>query len=122
MLPVDQDRFGVGEGNCLAACVASLTGFPLQELTDEIAMSEAGGGSHWYDRFITTMHARGYNVRHDSDDPPGYAIAFGPAIRGVHHAVVALDGKVVHDPHFSRAGLLEIQGFFILEPLSGNAD
>jgi len=39
--------------------------------------------------------------------PRGYSIAAGPSKRfaGRMHACVALDGIVVHDPHFSREGL-----------------
>jgi hypothetical protein len=38
--------------------------------------------------------------------PPGYHIATGKSPRSDQvHAVVALDGRIVHDPHPSRAGL-----------------
>jgi len=33
-----------------------------------------------------------------------------------HHAVVAVDGEMVHDPHPSRAGLVEISGWVLLVP------
>lgn len=34
--------------------------------------------------------------------------------RGVEHSCVALDGEIVHDPHPSRAGLLELRYFEVL--------
>lgn len=38
--------------------------------------------------------------------PSGYHVACGKSPRSdQEHAVVALDGKIVHDPHPTRAGL-----------------
>jgi hypothetical protein len=52
--------------------------------------------------------------------PPGYHIACGKSPRLKHqHAVVALDGKIVHDPHPTRAGLDgEIASWILLIPLA----
>lgn len=49
--------------------------------------------------------------------PVGYSVASGPGPRTkpdgapIYHSVVALNGAIVHDPHPSRAGLLEIEWF-----------
>ena len=47
MIPVDQTTFGKGHGNCLAACVASITELPLDSLVLE--WDDREDGEHWYD-------------------------------------------------------------------------
>lgn len=45
--------------------------------------------------------------------------ASGDTERGTYHACAAIDGKVVHDPHPSRAGLLKVNEFgvfLVLDP------
>lgn len=37
--------------------------------------------------------------------------------RGVSHMVVYHDGKLAHDPHPSRAGILEVKRTWVLAPL-----
>lgn len=32
MIPVDQDEFGLGKGNCFQACVASVSGLRLHDV------------------------------------------------------------------------------------------
>jgi hypothetical protein len=36
LVRVDQTRFGRGEGNCFAACIASITGLDLNLLTEQL--------------------------------------------------------------------------------------
>ena len=62
------------------------------------------------DKFLRWLTARGLSATiYDAATyvPRGYAIAAGPSLRfaGRMHAVVAFDGVVVHDPHYSREGL-----------------
>jgi len=120
IIPVDQTCFGKGKGNCLAACVASLTGLPLDELTVALGQGDGRGEpEHWMDRAIRVMRDYGYQVLYDTSAPfAGYNIAMGPAERGLRHAVVTLDGTLAHDPHPSRAGLIEAQSYIALQPLS----
>lgn len=122
---IDQTRFGAGKGNCLAACVATLTGLDIEAVSEAIGMSDGGtyvdgvwqGGEHWYDRFCRAMRERGYEVHYsESDVPDGFCIMSGPAERGLLHSTVALNGEVWHDPHPSRAGLLEITDYLWLTP------
>jgi hypothetical protein len=117
--PVDQDRFGRGEGNCFAASMATITGIDLQQLTEELGMGSGGtwegdvwvpnyAEEHWLDRAHRVMREHGWTLFHTSTQPSGFSIASGPTVRGLLHATVALDGAIVHDPHPSRDGLLEI--------------
>lgn len=46
-----------------------------------------------------------------------FYIAAGPSPRGVIHAVIYQNGKMVHDPHPSRDGILEIYSLEVLEKI-----
>ena len=122
--PVDQDRFGRGEGNCWAAAVATLTGLPLALLTTELGHGEGlDEPEHWYDRAQRVLRAHGWELAYDtSEAPAGYAIYSGVSPRGLRHSTVGCDGRIVHDPHPSRAGLSSVDGYFTLTPItSGRA-
>nr|DAH82754.1 MAG TPA: hypothetical protein [Caudoviricetes sp.] len=48
--------------------------------------------------------------------PDCFYLAYGPAARGVRHAVVCRAGELAHDPHPSRAGLLEVHEIHLIVP------
>lgn len=116
--PVDQTRFGQGEGNCFAACVATITGLDLDRLTESLGYgSGTDEEESWYDRAVRVLGERGWSMSYDTAKAPaGYCIASGPAERGLLHSTVALDGEIVHDPHPSRAGLLEVIHWITITP------
>lgn len=114
MKPVDQtilhnDPYG-RIGNCLQACVASITEQPLDQVP-HFAESDT-----WELDMLEWLTLHGYQVtirpyiRHS---PAG--IAWGLSPRGVTHAVVVEDGEVAFDPHPSRAGLDRTDGIWDLE-------
>ena len=108
MIPVDQTRFGGGSpgGNCLMACVASIMGRSIAECI-EVNTDDP----HYWEQLQKWLIAQGWQIRYRprlQDVPSAYGIANGPGPRGLLHSCVALDGEIVHDPHPSRAGLLEI--------------
>ena len=47
---------------------------------------------------------------------PGYFLVCGESPRGVLHEVVYLDGKMIHDPHPSNAGITTVKDVFVLVP------
>lgn len=53
--------------------------------------------------------------------PGGWSIVSGRSPRpgGQLHACVAFNGVVVHDPHPSRAGILDVLDFMVLRPRVG---
>lgn len=118
MTRVDQDRFGQGEGNCFAACVATITGLDLAMLTDALGCGDGSGeAEHWFDRAARVLGGHGWTITYDTTEAPaGACIASGPAVRGLLHSCVAWNGVVVHDPHPSRAGLLEVTDYITLTP------
>ena len=102
MKPVDQTTYGLNNGNCFSACIASILEIPLEEVPLFL-------GAHW-PGFAPWLAERGLAAsiyRSEVYVPRGYSIAGGQSLRfaGRNHACVARDGAVVHDPHFSRDGL-----------------
>jgi hypothetical protein len=100
VIPVDQTITGLGRGNCLAACLASI----LEVACDEVPPS-AFSGDQW--RWLA---ARGYTlVRVDPTALRGglprnaYYIMTALSPRAdTLHAVVCYGDEIVHDPHPQR--------------------
>lgn len=105
---------------CYAACIASLTGIPLDEIPHPIETDHFTSyrftPEEWtayrneVNRFL---RARGWwRAWIPADTPPrGYAIAHGDGPRGVGHCVVVKDGQVVMDPHPDGGGLVGVEGY-----------
>ena len=100
MRPVDQTGYGVSDGNCLSACLASILEFPIVAVPRFVSVDA---------RLHRWLADRGLSASVFPPDsaPAGYSIAVGPSRRfaGLMHACVAYDGAIVHDPHPSREGL-----------------
>lgn len=120
MTPVDQDIF-INDpqgriGNCLQAAVASILDRELNDVPHFCGVPE---GCNWYGGMIQWLHNEGYvflDVRGKSNlfYHTGYVIACGESERGAMHAVVYENGELVHDPHPSKAGILEIDHYYII--------
>lgn len=97
-------------GNCLQAAVASALNLELDEVP-HFAQEEL-----WELSMLEWLKARGFMVltcpviRHI---PLG--VAYGISPRGVMHAVVVQDGAMVFDPHPSRAGLVRVDGAWMID-------
>lgn len=132
---VDQTRFGgpnhpiEEQGNCLAACVATLLSLPLDEVETYLdGVTAEALEARWWERFCSWLRARGMTALYlPWGDPspeaytygrPGLAyIANGMGPRGLEHSVVYCDGKQFHDPHPSRAGLTAVTSYIVFLPL-----
>jgi hypothetical protein len=128
MIPVDQTKFGMPAGNCLAACVASILECPLADVPDLWEAEQAG--KNWL-RVLNQWLADRYGLWYFTADPrrpdSGFTAWWSPGGHYVMggqsprpectagHACVAKDGNIVHDPHPSRAGLVTVEdyGFFL---------
>lgn len=121
MKPVYQTKFGNKEGNCLAACIASIFELRLEEVPNFIE-GDTGNGE-WHQKLWDFLHS----LEHDhvfyyiADPykvptfPKGrYHIIGGISPRGLLHAVVGFNGKIVHDPHPEGGGLLTIADYMII--------
>lgn len=129
---VDQTQVGE-EGNCFAACLASVTGTEVERWPDYRALAEAG--SDWWQETLEILREMGWEAmmwqtthlpdeRRASIYPQGFAIVGGNSPResredgGFGHAVVWKDGELWHDPHpTDRTGLVgPPTEFYILLP------
>lgn len=111
MTPVMQSKLfatdGIHNGNCFAACIASLLDLPLWMVPPFEDMFGRGGGTwqwraeEWLERIfrLELVTVSG----HPGLDLPEYYIANGPSLRGVKHSVIYRAGTLVHDPHPSGA-------------------
>jgi len=131
MKPVTQTRLhdpsGLSApGNCWTACIASLLECELAELPDEatfwkpgmtpaeswIPYQKAMLAFLWREHGLTLVEVRSTNVLfHAGVDMP-YSILSGPSPRDqqINHAVISRGNEIVHDPHPSRAGLVQDAG------------
>jgi hypothetical protein len=119
VIPVDQSIMHAPEngiwGDCMRACIASLLDLPIIDVPH---FFEGGCESRVFDQrvaaFLSThglmeiqldpSYAR-YVMRQRRQ--PCYHLMYGDTERGTYHAVVGLSGKMVHDPHPSKAGIIE---------------
>lgn len=96
-------------GNCLAACVASILEWPLWAIP---AFEDARRGMHMNQLLEEWLELIGYEFEwRDGDlfERGEYYIASGKSPRGVYHAVVYLDGELVHDPHPLGGGVASVE-------------
>lgn len=100
MKPIYQTVFGYPQGNCQAACLATIMGVPLSDIPDDPEVA-------WTDR--NEMHAQWlrnlgfYMLTFLSGEEyvpiPGVVIWSVPSQKyDCLHAVVAYNGRIVHDP------------------------
>jgi hypothetical protein len=99
-------------GNCLQATIAGILGWPLAAVPHFAMLGE----DHWWDCAQAWLNSQGYWIDYQ---PTSYAAEGGELLprcwlsgrspRGFSHAVVgdAATLKMLHDPHPSRAGLVE---------------
>lgn len=113
MIPVDQTEFGQ-RGNCMAACLASILEIDIQKVPDfyQSDVNEPRVGwwnelRQWLAGFgVAPLLLAGHESLRDT-----WAIAGGRGPREFGHNVVWRNRQIVHDPHPSRAGLLEIEDY-----------
>jgi hypothetical protein len=141
MKPVTQNKFGHPHGNCYAACVASIFEVPIETLPqlpedDAVVIAKYqtdANKEHWdignyydawwwemWDAWFKEQGLSRFRMDYKLFDtryykqPPGYSILVGESDRGFKHATVALNGKLVHDPHPDRTGLTTMEQFEII--------
>lgn len=106
MKPVDQTTF-FPNGNCYQAAVASILDLSLDEVPDlyfDTAIKQMDVLNKW-------LNTKGQKLCWDKDEPieKEFYLVSDKSSRGCMHCVVFSKGKMVHDPHPSRSGLLETE-------------
>mgnify|MGYP006450460919 CR=1 FL=1 len=117
MMPVYQTVLEPPHGNCLQACIASLFELPLEDVPNFMAY-----GSGWrtkYRKFLKTFGLKSllYSSR-EAQSLNGYHLVIGGSPRGDFlHAVVGLDGEIIHDPYPDWVGepLTEVMGYEVIQ-------
>jgi hypothetical protein len=102
MKPVSQTVRGA-YGNCFGSCIASIFEMSLSEMPDYLAGDP--NNPDWLNVWRGWLAERGLGIfvrSHCCDDcpkPPGFSILSASCPHGEEtHAVVCLDGEIVHDP------------------------
>lgn len=120
MRRVVQSRTGE-DGNCFAACLASILNLPLSSVPEMSTDDQA-------ERANTFLAGRGLSYRRvpiDGRKPSGWSTIEGVSPRGGMHACVARDGELAWDPHpiedGTGQGLVEPRYYGLIERLPGRA-
>lgn len=105
-------------GNCLAACVASILEIPL-DVIPKFEDMMVKNSDEWFEVFTDWLESLGFTILTWENDTwlPGYYLASGISERGVNHVVVYRAGVLAHDPHPSRAGIKKVNQVWALLPL-----
>ena len=119
MKPVDQefmhDADAGSVGDCFRACIASVLEVPIAAVPHVALL-----GSRWHRAMEGFLAGLSREIEWAPGVPPDgvWAIATVKSPRGqdVKHSVIWRDGKIVHDPHPSRAGGEGPDGYFYLVP------
>lgn len=121
MTPVMQSKLyakdAIHNGNCFAACLASLLDLPLWMVPP---FDDMFGRTDWNSRvdewLLRMFQLRRVRTDGESASPlPEFYIASGLSARGVRHSVIYSAGELVHDPHPSGAGILSVEWTWHLE-------
>ena len=115
MKPVKQTKLysedGIHNGNCFAACLASLLEMPLWMVPpfedmfgrDDWRVRQ----NEWLERMFELKLVR--TQGHYPDQMPQHYIACGESPRGVYHSTIYSAGAMVHDPHYSDCGIKKVE-------------
>lgn len=121
MTPVFQKP---GDGQCINACLATLTGVSLAEAPEVWKWEDADCNPRPYMRRIRRFLKRhGYTIMGFRARPKNFAgatyIAFGNSPREDEsaHAVIMRGRKMIHDPHPSGDGILNHWFSWVIVPL-----
>lgn len=124
--PTTQSREGYPYGDCVRASYATILDLPLEAVPrfDPAVL----GGEEQRDRERRWLASIGLTLVEISSDPealpsavlglipPGLHLISGISPRKLGHRCVGMNGRVVWDPHPSRAGLEKVYSIGLLVP------
>lgn len=117
MIPVEQTKLHSENqnGNCLAASLSSILEISLSDVPEFENM-----GEEWWPKMMRWLESLGLYMIQWREEVvlPGYYLVMGvsPRNKSINHQVVFRNGKLVHDPHPSKAGVSEIKQIMALLP------
>jgi hypothetical protein len=130
MVPIDQTILNLKTGDCMAACVASIFEVRLEQIPNFME-NGAKDFNEKLDTWADAIGLRTIDMRLETSEDilrDCYVIAVGPSPRDPenhNHSIVWYNGKMVHDPHPSRDGIVgepEVFTVFIVKDLSWYED
>ena len=115
MIPVEQTIIDSKNGNCLAACVASILEIGIDDVPNP-------HGAGWFERWQEFLVDYGYQmVSIDVSNgivPAEYHIISGKSLSGDwYHCVVGHQGKIIFDPNPNTNGLETEEYWDIFVPI-----
>lgn len=110
------------KGNCYATAIACLLECDIEDVPNIEVLFDVPD-SQWYAVLVDWLEYKGYSHHHsgvkaDYEGFDGYYLVSGKSPRGVQHCVIYRNGKMVHDPHPSGAGILTEEYWEHLEPIT----
>lgn len=151
MIPVTQTKVSIinskGEhvvnGNCLAACIASLLELPITEVPNvEVFYHLPKGDDYYWDVLDKWLSSKGYKLSTDDrykcfhpeiahksinneerladyiiELIDKYYLVTGKSPRGLSHITIWKNGEMVHDPHPTKEGIQTLTHFQVLEKI-----
>lgn len=108
MLVMHDKNLGT-KGDCLRACIATLLQEDPNTIPHFVASTDIPNWIFGLNQFLARRNLFYVQVPHTrffwhSSAGDVYHLLVGKTVRDTTHAVVALNGKVIHDPHPSRSG------------------
>ncbi|MCT6719805.1 hypothetical protein [Acidovorax sp. K2F] len=103
----------IGSNNCMQCCVAYMLGMPISQVPH---FAQGNDPVACWDGFQSFIAKQGYTAVMLPGDqrPESHYLASGKSARGTSHMVVMHDGKLLHDPHPTNAGLVDVQCIWLL--------
>lgn len=107
-------------GNCFSACLASVFYIPIEDVPNFYNVA-GNDPAAWWGAVRDWLRDRGFGVMSIQadliDQFEGLFIVGGESERGIEHAVLYQDGKVIFDPHPSNVGVKGVTSVDLLYPL-----
>lgn len=105
-------------GNCMQAAIATVLHKPID------AVPHIGAFTWWPGALRLWLRGEGldYHIVDGPEIPQERAMLVGKSPRGYGHAVVSEGGKIVWDPHPSRAGLIVVKGAYVIHEWDDSED
>jgi hypothetical protein len=148
MIPVIQTKVVVRNskgdivvsGNCYAAAIASMLDLPITEVPNcEVFFPWSEENRFWDQWMNAWLELKGwkiesapeYGVYHDDEHyadgtaellKDDFYFVSGPSVRGVNHICIFKAGRLVHDPHPTKEGILECKWFEKLTKIQSNGN
>ena len=123
MIKVYQTRFTSEDGNCFAACVASIFETTVEDIENGFIMHKHQP-EEWFAAFNEWLKKRGFcavdiGIADQDYAPVGtYHIASGQSPRfECKHSIVNFRNQMAHDPHPEGTGLKTVDDIIIFVPL-----